>query len=720
MSLLPALKQHFGFTSFLPLQEDIIRDALEGRDAIALLPTGGGKSLCFQLPAVMRPGLTVVVSPLIALMKDQVDSLQANGISATFLNSSLPPDESRARLRDLHNGQYRLLYVAPERLMLTGFLSDVRTWNPVLIAIDEAHCISDWGHDFRPEYRQLSQLRTLFPHLPLMALTATATERVREDIVKILGLRNPHRYVASFNRPNLTYRVLAKSKPLEQTLTLTRRHPQESGIVYCASRNAAERVAEHLQNAGITAKPYHAGLTGEQRTDHQDLFIRDEVQVICATIAFGMGINKSNIRFVIHYDLPKSIEGYYQETGRAGRDGLPSECVLLFSPGDVAKQRQFISEKIDVKEREIASAQLQQMMQYAESPACRRGELLRYFGETFGEAPCNGCDNCLSPRATYDGTVEAQKFLSCALRIRQKSGFSVGMTHIVAVLTGADTERIRKWRHNELSTYAIGKDHSRAEWSAIGRELVRLGYLRSTEGEFSVLEVTESGHAALRNPTDILLTTPASAPLEKDDPAAVPAHDEALFARLRQLRKTLADQRSVPAYIVFSDTALRQMAQVYPATKPEFSRISGVGAKKLEEFGDVFLNEIALHLDASPRQTFPSAGQAPAPVAHKGNPSSTVLETLRRFQDGHAIEQIASERGLAQTTIYGHLAEAVERGQQLDPNLFWTAAQRQRIADAFATSGAANLTGAKEIAGDDMSFGLLRIYRAFQRAGIRD
>ncbi|MSQ25284.1 MAG: DNA helicase RecQ [Dehalococcoidia bacterium] len=717
MSLLPALKQHFGFTSFRPLQEEIIRDALASRDVFALLPTGGGKSLCFQLPAVMRPGLTIVVSPLIALMKDQVDALQANGIPATFLNSSLLPEESRVRLRDLHKGRYRLLYVAPERLMLTGFLNDLHTWNPVLIAIDEAHCISEWGHDFRPEYRQLSQLRTLFPHLPLMALTATATERVRDDIVKILGLRNPHRYVASFNRPNLTYRVLAKSKPLDQTLALIRRHPHEHGIVYCASRTATERVAEHLNNAGITAKPYHAGLTSQQRTEHQDLFLRDEVQVICATIAFGMGINKSNIRFVLHYDLPKSIEGYYQETGRAGRDGLPSECALLFNPGDVVKQKQFINEKPDAKEREIAGAQLQQMVHYAESAACRRGELLRYFGETFAAIPCNGCDNCLSPRATYDGTKEAQKFLSCALRIRQKGGFSVGMTHIVEVLTGADTERIRKWRHNELSTYAIGKDHSRPEWSAIGRELVRLGYLRLTESEFSVLEVTESGNSALRDRSPILLTTSPTAPQQKGEQASVPAHDDALFARLRQLRKTLADQRGVPAYIVFSDAALRQMAQAYPETKQQFSRISSVGAKKLEEFGAVFLNEIVLHLQASPRQTFPPSVQAHPTANRKGNLSNTVMETLRLFQAGHPIEQIAAQRGLAQTTIYGHLADAIEHGASLDPNQFWTAAQRQRIADAFTQSGPGNLTGAKELAGDDISFGLLRIYRAFQRAG---
>src|SRR6059036_3058396 len=409
-SLLALLKEHFGFDSFLPLQEEIIADSLAGRDVFALLPTGGGKSLCFQLPALTRPGLTVVVSPLIALMKDQVDALRAGGVAATFLNSSLAAHESRGRLRGIHNGQFRLLYVAPERLMLSGFLSDLQRWKVNLLAIDEAHCISEWGHDFRPEYRQLAELRQLFPGVPMMALTATATARVRQDIVKLLKLREPSCYVASFNRPNLMYRVLAKNKPYEQVLEFLRARPKDSGIVYCQSRKTAESVAERLSEDGFKAKPYHAGLTPTERSQHQELFLRDEVRVICATIAFGMGINKPNVRFVIHYDLPKNIEGYYQETGRAGRDGLPSECVLLFSPGDVAKQLHFIDEKAESEAR-IARAQLQQMVHYAETRECRRMTLLRYFGEEYSKPSCEGCDNCLNPRETFDGTIPAQKFL---------------------------------------------------------------------------------------------------------------------------------------------------------------------------------------------------------------------------------------------------------------------------------------------------------------------
>jgi ATP-dependent DNA helicase RecQ len=622
-NLLPLLKQYFGFTSFRPLQEEIIRDALAGKDVFALLPTGGGKSLCFQLPAMVQPGLTVVVSPLIALMKDQVDAMQADGIPATFLNSSLGQNESRARLRGLHNGEFRLLYVAPERLMLSGVLSDLQRWNVRLLAVDEAHCISEWGHDFRPEYRQLAELRKLFPETPVMALTATATERVREDIVKLLKLREPRCYVASFNRPNLTYRVLAKNKPYDQVLEFVRARPRESGIVYCQSRKSAESVALRLNEDGVKARPYHAGLTPKERSEHQELFLRDDVRVICATIAFGMGINKPNVRFVIHYDLPKNIEGYYQETGRAGRDGLPADCVLLFSAGDVIKQTQFIDEKPDPKEQQIAREQLQKMVHYAECSSCRRRELLAYFGEDWsaglrhgesaqshhavpeaGVPNCGACDNCLSPRATFDGTLAAQKFLSCVYRIREKTRFGVGLNHVIEVLTGADTEKVRKWNHEQLSTYGIGREHSRPEWAAIGRELIRLGHLRQTAEKFSVLELTNDGLAALKQRRKVTLTKPVTAPESKVHRAGEIACDEVLFDRLRKLRKQLADERNVPAYIVFSDVALRQMARDYPASEREFARISGVGEKKLREFGDVFLAEIAAFLQGNPRQIF--------------------------------------------------------------------------------------------------------------------
>ena len=717
-ALLPLLKQYFGFTSFRPLQEEIIRDSLAGRDIFALLPTGGGKSLCFQLPALARDGLTVVVSPLIALMKDQVDALQAAGVAATFLNSSLAPEEARRRLRGLHQGEYRLLYAAPERLMLSGMIADLQRWKVRLIAIDEAHCISEWGHDFRPEYRQIADLRDHFPSVPFMALTATATERVREDIVTHLKLRDPRRYVASFNRPNLTYRVLAKSKPYDQLLEFLRARRRESGIVYCQSRKSVEQTAANLTEDGIPAKPYHAGLTPKQRSEHQEQFLRDDVRVVCATIAFGMGINKPNVRFVVHYDLPKNLEGYYQETGRAGRDGLPGECILLFSPGDVVKQTAFIEEKTDPREQQIAREQLQQMVHYAESAACRRVELLRYFGETFPVESCGACDNCLTPRETFNGTVAAQKLLSCVYRIREKSGFGVGLNHVIEVLTGADTEKVRKWGHGELSTYGIGREHSRPEWAAIGRELARLGYLRQTAEKFSVLEITPAGLALLKARQAVTLTKPVVAAKPQAQRVGDIACDEGLFDRLRELRKRLADQLNVPAYIVFSDVALRQMARTYPTTQNEFARISGVGEKKLREFGAAFLGEIAFHLQEHPRQIFADDSfVAPAPTPARGSLGDSARETMRQFRAGSSVAEIARNRGVTTSTIYGHIAEAIERGEPVAAETFFNVKELADIAGAFNRHGFAALTPVHEALGGAVDYGRLRVFRAIMNAG---
>src|SRR5437867_6788056 len=604
MDLAGALKKHFGYDAFRPLQEEIIRDALAGRDVFALMPTGGGKSLCFQLPALLRDGLTIVVSPLISLMKDQVDALQTSGIAATFLNSALDRHEAVARLRRLHRGEYRMLYVAPERLMLDTFLERALNWNIAQIAIDEAHCISEWGHDFRPEYRELKKLRTHFPDVPMMALTATATERVRADIVKQLKLREPRCYVASFNRPNLTYRVVPKTVPYEQLLEFIRSRPNDSGIVYCASRKSADSLATRLGEDAISAKPYHAGLTTAERTKNQELFLRDDARVVTATIAFGMGINKPNVRFVAHYDLPKNLESYYQETGRAGRDGLLSECVLLFSASDVAKQIHFIDEKSESEAR-IARAQLQQMVHYAETRECRRMTLLRYFGEEFAEASCDGCDNCLTPRETFDGTIPAQKFLSCVHRILAKSGFGFGLNHVVDVLRGADTEAIRQRGHNELSTYGIGRELKREAWQAIGRELLRLGLVECAPGRFATLSLTPAGLETLRNRTPITLTKQIelAEKTPRTEAGAIDC-DESLFERLRASRRQLADERGVPAYIIFSDVSLREMARNYPTTEGEFRRISGVGAQKLKDFAEPFLSAINNYLATNPRQTF--------------------------------------------------------------------------------------------------------------------
>ena len=569
-------------------------DALAGRDVLALMPTGGGKSVCFQLPALLREGVTIVVSPLIALMKDQVDALQASGIAATFLNSTLEADEARRRWSGLHRAQYRLLYVAPERLMLEGFLERALNWNIAQIAIDEAHCISEWGHDFRPEYRELKKLRTVLPDVPVMALTATATERVRADILKQLKLRDPRCYIASFNRPNLTYRVLAKESPYEQTLRIIRSRPNDCGIVYCASRKTAESVAKKLQADGIEAKAYHAGMEASQRSRAQEDFLRDRARVITATIAFGMGINKPNVRFVVHYDLPKNLESYYQETGRAGRDGLPGECILLFSAGDVVKQKRFIEEKPE-SEQQIAHEQLRTMVAYAESRECRRITLLRYFGEEFSDE-CTGCDNCLEPRETFDGTLVAQKFLSCVHRVQQKSGFPFGLNHIVDVLAGADTEPIRQRGHHTVSTYGIGSDVPRGAWQAIGRELTRLGLVATAPGKFATLQLTPSGLIALKERRVITLTKLAEvkpAKQRKKTAAGQIECDEQLFDHLRQLRRRLADERDVPAFVIFSDVSLREMARDCPTTLGGFEQIQGVGKQKLKDFGEVFTKAIA-------------------------------------------------------------------------------------------------------------------------------
>ena len=607
-SLAPLLKQTFGFDTFRPLQREIMEEILSGRDAFALLPTGGGKSLCFQLPALLLPGLTVVVSPLIALMKDQVDSLRAAGVAATYLNSSLTAPESSARLRGLHAGQYKLLYLAPERLMLSGVLDHLERWGINLLAIDEAHCISEWGHDFRPEYRQIDALRNRFPETPLLALTATATPRVREDIVKQLRLEKSRRFVASFNRPNLTYRVEAKEKTYEKVLQFIRARRTEPGIVYCQSRKGAEELARKLATDGLSALPYHAGLNPGERARNQDLFLRDETKIICATIAFGMGINKPNVRFVIHHDLPKNIEGYYQETGRAGRDGLPSECLLLYSSGDAVKQRRFIDEKSDPEERNVALAQLQQILHYAESEQCRRTSLLDYFGETGSSGNCGGCDNCLQPREAYPGdggTLLAQKFLSCVFRIRQAGGFSVGMAHLADILVGAKTEKIIRWHHDQLSTYGIGREIDRRQWQEIGRQLLRTGLLRqtATAGGFATIELSSEGMAVLKDRSPVRLTKPiassafaASRPRSGRPDRGDIDCDEQLFNALRTLRRGLADERDVPAYVIFSDVTLRLMARDQPTSLEQMAGISGVGQKKLLEFGGSFVTEIRKHL----------------------------------------------------------------------------------------------------------------------------
>ena len=724
-SLPGLLRQYFGYGSFRPLQEEIIRDALAGRDVFALLPTGGGKSLCYQLPALARDGLTVVVSPLISLMKDQVDALTAAGVSATFLNSTLDPAEERHRLQGLCQGRYRLLYAAPERIMMPGFFDLLANWNPVMLAVDEAHCVSEWGHDFRPEYRQLRELRKRFPRLSLMALTATATERVRADIIQQLELRDPRCYVASFNRPNLSYRVLPKgSKPYTQVLAFIRGRPNESGIIYCNSRKTTEELSAKLNADGVPAHPYHAGLDAPVRAANQEAFLRDDVRVVCATIAFGMGINKPNVRFVIHHDLPKNVEGYYQETGRAGRDGLPAECLLLFSSADAIKIRRFIDEKPDPQERQVAEEQLRHIQDYATISACRRAHLLGYFGERQAHANCGGCDNCLNLHSASDCTIPAQKFLSCILRIRQATAsFGASISHVAGVLCGKNTKLIRQWEHNALSTYGIGKEMGNDGWEAVGRELVRQGFLHQGIDKFAALELTPEGAAVLRERRTVMLTLPPQAPPEAD-----PARrsrtgeitcDEALFECLRILRRRIAAERDVPPYIIFSDVALREMARSYPPDTAAFARIPGVGRQKLAEFAEPFLAEIATFLQDHPKREFPST-PPPDPVAAAATLNGSTTLTLELFRQGLPVAEIAQKRDFATSTIYSHLETAMRAGVPVDVNRLVPPALQTRIAAAF--DGLAADQGMKDVEvqlGGLADYGQIRFWLAMQAAARR-
>ena len=720
LDLFTPLKRYFGHDSFKPLQEAIIRDVLAGCDVVALLPTGGGKSLCYQLPALVRPGLTVVVSPLIALMKDQVDALTAAGIAATFLNSSLTASEARDRLKGLEAKKYRLLYVAPERLMMGDFLADMQRWDVSALAVDEAHCISEWGHDFRPEYRMLYRVRELFPQAPILALTATATERVREDIVKSLRLKNARRHVGSFNRPNLNYVVTEKYDAYPQLLAFVRKRKKESGIIYGLSRKTADMLAERLSGDGIRALPYHAGMDAGDRSRNQEAFIRDDADVVCATIAFGMGINKPNVRFVVHYDLPKHIEGYYQETGRAGRDGLPSQCLLLFKAGDAAKLRGFINDISDQAERERSHQKLNEMVHFAESSGCRRAALLAYFGEAWPHGECKGCDNCITPRETCDGTLVAQKFMSCIFRIQEKSGFGTGMVHVVDVLVGSMSQKVVQWKHNELSTYGIGKDVAKGEWKSIGRELIRLGLVRQNSERFDTLELTPLGLMTLKQRTPVMLTKALT--VEATEAAATrsgaPALDcdEALFEQLRGLRKLLADAHSVPAYVIFSDVALRHMARQYPVDRAAFLRISGVGEKKLEDYGVAFMDAIRSYLETNQGQSF-EVEAPPPPRFRPKRLNGTSMESLQLFRAGRSVQQIAADRGFVPGTIYTHLLNALEAGEQLDLDRLVPPAQRQAIEAALAEFGD-NIAGAIERLGDGYDYGMLKVYRAMKQKGV--
>ncbi|MCO6413746.1 MAG: DNA helicase RecQ [Thiogranum sp.] len=588
------LQRVYGYRAFRPHQQDIIEDLIAGRDVFVLMPTGGGKSLCYQLPALHRRGVAIVVSPLISLMKDQVDALQASGVAAAYYNSAMGAQQAREVLARMHAHELDLLYIAPERLMTPAFLERLADIDIALIAIDEAHCVSQWGHDFRPEYVQLGQLRRHFPGVPLAALTATADQQTREDIVRVLGLGGARRYLTSFDRPNIRYTVLEKHKPFDQLQRFLASHENEAGIIYALSRKRVEEIAEKLRAQGVDADAYHAGLPAAQRSRVQERFLRDELQVVVATVAFGMGIDKPNVRFVVHYDMPKNIEGYYQETGRAGRDGLPAEALLLYGAQDVATARSLVENNNNPEQRRIEVHKLNAMTGFAESLACRRRVVLGYFGERL-EQDCGNCDVCLDPPERYDASEDARKALSCVYRVGQR----FGVKHVVDVLRGADNERIRKLGHAQLSTYGIGADRSDHEWTSIIRQLIHQGYLLQDIASYSVLRLTPAARPLLRGEQELELARPRVKAVAKKKTSKAAAgqgpYDESLFEELRALRKRLAEQQGVPPYIVFGDATLIQMARDKPLDETQLLMVSGVGQTKLDRYGDEFLDAITAY-----------------------------------------------------------------------------------------------------------------------------
>ena len=655
------LKSVFGYDRFKPLQREVIDNILKKRDTLVIMPTGAGKSLCYQIPALLFPGLTVVVSPLIALMKDQVEQLREAGVAALFLNSSLTLDEYNENVQQVLGGKIKLLYVAPETLLMARTFALLASLQLDCLTIDEAHCISEWGHDFRPEYRLLVQVRERFPQAVCVALTASATPRVRQDIQSSLRFTEANEFIASFDRPNLLIEVQPKVNPLAQTLQFLERFKDQSGIIYCFTRKQVETLAEALARKGFSVLPYHAGLEDEERSRNQERFTRDDVQIMVATIAFGMGINKPNVRFILHYDLPKSLEGYYHEIGRAGRDGLTATCLLLYNPGDVIKLKYFVNQK-DEEERRVALFHLQAMTRYAESDVCRRIPLLAYFGEKYSRDNCGMCDNCLAGvQAQVDITIPAQKFLSCVKR----TGERFGAGYVADVLLGSENKRILQNGHQHLSTFGIGKELNHGQWMRIARQLAQKGLL-SEEGEYVVLKLTERAYAALKNKEIIMgIIQEKERPL-KVKTAGELEYDSALFDILRKKRKELADAENVPPYVVFSDSTLREMAAYYPMSEVSLKKINGVGTVKAARYGNVFMELIRTyckeHNLAEKVKLVDRAAPAAARSTLSGNRTAEVGEA---YNSGQTIQALMKTYGVTAGTILEHLARFAMQGARL-------------------------------------------------------
>ncbi len=647
-SALHILNSVFGFTEFRGSQAAIIAQVVNGNDAVVLMPTGGGKSLCYQIPAILRHGTGIVISPLIALMQDQVSSLQQLGVKAAFLNSTLDATQAAAVENRLLAGQLDLLYVAPERMMTSGFLGLLDRAAISLFAIDEAHCVSQWGHDFRPEYIQLSVLHERFPHIPRVALTATADEPTRNEIIKRLDLAAAQQFIASFDRPNICYRITQNQGNAREALLrfILNEHEHDAGIVYCLSRNKVEQTAAWLCSKGLTALPYHAGLPACTRQQHQQRFLMEDGVIIVATIAFGMGIDKPDVRFVAHLNMPKSIEAYYQETGRAGRDGQPADAWMMYGLQDVIKLRQMMDGSVaDEKHKRTEQIKLQSMLGFCELTTCRRQGLLRYFGEQ-RDQPCGNCDTCLTPVETWDATVAAQKALSAVHRTGQRFGVS----YLIDVLHGKDNERIKRFGHDTLSVYGIGSELDSHQWRSVFRQLIAHNLLSVDVEGHGNLCLTETCRSVLRGEHKLMLRKESrqvkAARKGRKLLDASRTADSSLWEALRACRKQLAEANKVPPYVIFHDASLVDMVERQPQNREQFSRISGVGESKLEKYADDFLAVITSHLEQT--------------AAEK---TDTAAETLRLFKSGLDIEAIAQQRNIKPSTVYGHLAACIEQGE---------------------------------------------------------
>jgi ATP-dependent DNA helicase RecQ len=712
MDPLSILQQQFGFASFRLEQEAIIQSVLQKHDTLVVMPTGGGKSLCYQIPALLFNGLTIVISPLIALMKDQVDALRLNGVEAAYLNSTQPYEEQENILMKAREKKLKLLYLAPEKLLngdkKSPFLNRLAAFNISLIAIDEAHCISHWGHDFRPEYLALAQLKNALPDVPVIALTATADNLTQKDIVDKLELKDPSIFISSFNRVNIRYTVEPKKGSFEKLLRFLRARKDESGIIYCLSRRSTESLAEDLTEEGFTALAYHAGMERAQRAKHQEMFLRDEIKIMVATIAFGMGIDKSNVHYVVHMDLPKNIESYYQETGRAGRDGVDSEALLFYSAGDVVKMKKFALIENNPEQTKVALKKLDQMARFAELNTCRRKYLLNYFDETAADY-CGNCDICLTRFELYDGTRQAHKVISAVADLQEK--FGIG--HIIDFLRGSSSAKILE-DQKILKSYGTATTSSKEELQTLIYDLIARQYLFKTSGLYPVIRITEKGRSVLEGTEKVMLTR-AKEKIETTQEAQETKlpHEADLLQKLKEVRRQLASKENVAAYIVLSDATLLELATYLPHSHEEFSKISGFGQLKLEKYGKQFSSIVAaycLERDLSSRIHL-KAPKRPY-KERKERDSDTKKQTLKLFMEGHSVDQIAAQRNLSIATIELHLAFYIQQGKLPIEKLI-VPEKIPVIQQAVEKIGGKALTPIKDSLGDDYSYGEIRYVIAF-------